>query len=430
MKKASALITLAVCVALSSALSAQEPSHLTLKEAETQAAQNHPRILGAEYLAKAAGEAVNEVRSIYQPSISASVTGAEALDNTRITAGALNNPTILDRFAYGVAGTELLSDFGRTGALSASATYRANAVQQDVVDQRAAVLLRVDQAYFDALRGQSVLRVASDTVTARQLVVDQATELANAGLKSSLDVSFATVNLSEARLLLLQAQNDAQAAFAVLAAAIGAPQAAATYQLDEPPAPGEPPADSAALIAEALRDRPDIARERLAQQSQAKFADAESDLWRPTLSMAAAAGVTPFHQDGVADHYAAAGVNVTLPVFTGGLFGARRAEAGFKASAQEQVVRDLEDRVARDVRLAWLDAQTSFQRLDLTNQLLSEATEALDLAQQRYTLGLSSIVELTQAQLTLTRAQIDQAAARYDYQEKNAALRFQIGAMK
>ena len=80
--------------------------------------------------------------------------------------------------------------------------------------------------------------------------------------------------------------------------------------------------------------------------------------------------------------------------------------------------------------VAWLDAQTAYQRLDLTNQLLTQATDALDLAQQRYNLGLSSIVELTQAQLNKTRAQIEQATARYEYQARTAALRYQIGDLK
>ena len=82
------------------------------------------------------------------------------------------------------------------------------------------------------------------------------------------------------------------------------------------------------------------------------------------------------------------------------------------------------------MRLALLDAQTGFQRLDLTNQLLAQANEALDLATSRYNLGLSSIVELTQAQLNKTQAEIAQASARYDYASQMAALRFQMGSLK
>ena len=68
--------------------------------------------------------------------------------------------------------------------------------------------------------------------------------------------------------------------------------------------------------------------------------------------------------------------------------------------------------------MAWLHAQTGFQRLDLTNQLLAQASDALELAQARYNLGLSSIVELTQAQLNKTQAEIEQATARYEYQAR------------
>jgi len=86
--------------------------------------------------------------------------------------------------------------------------------------------------------------------------------------------------------------------------------------------------------------------------------------------------------------------------------------------------------VSRDVTVAWLAARTSYQRLDLTNQLLGHASDALDLAQSRYNLGLSSIVELTQAQLNKTAAEIAQSTARYEYQANVSALRYQTGELR
>ena len=80
-------------------------------------------------------------------------------------------------------------------------------------------------------------------------------------------------------------------------------------------------------------------------------------------------------------------------------------------------------------RTAWLDAGTAYQRLAVTAQLLKEATLALDLAQARYKLGLSSIVELSQAQLNLTQAQIADSSAKYDFQIQSAALSYQIGQL-
>src|SRR5262249_33476801 len=158
------------------------------------------------------------------------------------------------------------------------------------------------------------------------------------------------------------------------------------------------------------RDRPDVAAQRLSNQSAQSFATAERNLWMPSLSFVGAAGLAPYHQVGLNDRYSAAGVTVTIPLTNGNLFAARHADAMFRAQAQDQATRDLENRVARDVTVAWLDAKTAYQRLDLTRQLLAQTTDALELAQARYNLGLSSIVELSQAQLSKTSAEIGQAS--------------------
>jgi len=112
------------------------------------------------------------------------------------------------------------------------------------------------------------------------------------------------------------------------------------------------------------------------------------------------------------------------------LLSARRAEAGLKATAEQLRLRDLENGIARDVRTAWLDAQAAYRRLDLAEQLRVHAADAADLAQARYDIGLGSIVELSQAQLNKTRAEIERATATFDYQIRTAALRFQTGALK
>jgi len=86
--------------------------------------------------------------------------------------------------------------------------------------------------------------------------------------------------------------------------------------------------------------------------------------------------------------------------------------------------------VIRDVRVAYLNAQTAFERIDLTDQLSQQAQLSLDLSQARYNLGLSSIIELSQAQLNLTSAQIGSVSARFDYATQNAVLEYQIGALR
>jgi outer membrane protein len=418
-----------LCLMLARVTTAQPSTPLTLAQAEQTALQNHPQVQAAQFTARAASEVVRETRSVYFPTAFASVTGAEAENGSRIAAGGLNNPVIYDRFATGVTIGQLVTDFGRTHALVASASLNAQAQEQSVSGQRAFVLLEVARAYFGALRAQVVERVARSTVDARQLSLDQVNALASSNLRSGLDVSFAQVNLSSAQLLLAQAQNETQRAFATLASALGTPTAS-SYVLSEEPLPAAPPSDSAPLVGEAFRERPDILAARFSAESAARLADAERDLFRPSVTAVGAVGVTPYHQEGINDRYMAAGVNMNIPIMNGNLFAARHAEAVLRAQAVGQRLRDLENQASRDVRIAWLNARTAFQRLDLTNQLLAHASQARDLAQSRYDLGLSSVIEISQAQLNETQAQLEQASAKYDYQVQMATLGFATGARK
>ena len=179
-----------------------------------------------------------------------------------------------------------------------------------------------------------------------------------------------------------------------------------------------------------MRDRPDLVEARFSAESAAKLADAERDLFFPSVTAVGSFGVTPYHQTGINDRYAAVGVNVNVPIMNGNLFAARHSEAVYRAQATTARVRQLENLITRDVNVAWLNARTAFQRLDLTNQLLDQAAQALELAQSRYNLGLSSIVELSQAQLNKTNAELAQASAKYEYQVEAAALAYQTGARK
>jgi len=421
-------VWLAFGALVSGSASAQAAQKLTLQGAEQIAIQNHPQIQAAANLAVAAQAQVTQARSAYYPMVSGSLTGVDAETNSRVSAGALNNPLIYDRYANGVAVNQLITDFGRTHELVKSSNLHARAQQENVVTTRADVLLQLDQAYFGVLRAQAVLTVAEQTVKERQLVSDQVTELEKNKIKSGLDVSFANVDLSQAQLLLIQAQNDLQGSFAQLSAALGYSDQR-TFQLTDEPLPSAPPANVTVLIQQALRDRPEMIGQRLDVESAQSYTTAERDLRLPTISAAGVAGLTPYAQSPLGPRYAAAGFNVNIPLFNGHLYSALESEAASRARAQDQYLRDLQNRITRDVQTAWLNANSAFQRLSVTNQLVDEANQALDLAQSRYRLGLSSIIELSQAQLNQTQAQIEQASAKYDFQAQISALNYQSGVL-
>jgi len=410
------------------AVAAQDAQKLTLKEAEAIAIQNHPLIQAATDIASAAKSQVTEQRSAYYPTVYGSVTGADAENNSRVAAGAQNNPIIYERYANGITATQLLTDFGRTHELVKSSSLHAQAEQENIVTTRANVLLDADRAYFAVLKALAVLNVAQETVKERQLVADQISELQKNKIKSGLDVSFANVDLAQAQLLLVQAQNDVDASNAELSAALGYGDQR-TFQLAEEPVPSTPPAGFSDLLQQAIQNRPELISMRLDANSAHSYATAERDLLFPTISAIGTAGLTPFGADQLAPRYAAAGFNVNIPIFNGHLFGALRSEATSRARAQDEYLTNLQNGIVRDVRTAWLNANSSFQRLDLTSQLLKNATDALDLAQARYKLGLSSIIELSQAQLNMTQAELESASAKYDYQAQLSALNYQIGAL-
>lgn len=202
------------------------------------------------------------------------------------------------------------------------------------------------------------------------------------------------------------------------------------YELVDP-TPGDlqpAPEDTETLVQQALGSRPDLAVLVDQQAAARQLASAEHALSRPTLSALAVAGGTPVRADQIqSSWYGAAGANLSIPIFNGFAYSARAKQADLRAQAASEQVRALRDTIARDVRVAALDAQRAYQRIGVSQQLLTQANTALELAQARYNVGLSGIVDLTQAQLAQTTAQIDYANARYAYQTAIATIRFQTG---
>ncbi|MGO9405216.1 MAG: TolC family protein [Terriglobales bacterium] len=401
------------------------PTLLSLKDAQALALKNNPQISVARLTALASQQVTREVRSNLWPTATVDLTGVDADPGTRITAGALNNPTVYQRAAAGTVVSQLITDFGRTTNLVSSANLAAKAENQNALATKQQILLAVDQAFYNALQAQAVLTVAQRTVADRQTVADQVGALFKNKLKSELDFSFANVNLAQAKLLLLDAQNNQNAALASLSAVLGFSSLQNFQLAEDTTAITSPQGNVNDLIATAFSMRPEILALQFQTESAKKFQTAERDLFFPDIRALGAVGDTPVRNPVISSWYGAVGVNVDIPVFNGFLYSARSHEAAFRAQAEQERLRDLRDRISRDVRTSWLNATTAYDRLAVTQQLLEQANLALDLAQARYKLGLGSIVELSQAQLQQTQAQITNAQAGYDYRLALAVLQYQ-----
>ena len=199
-----------------------------------------------------------------------SLSGALSADQARVGAGTFNDPRIFNKYANGVTVDQLVTDFGKTHEEVKSASLRAQAQQEDIVTSQADVLLAVDRALLRRCCGlQAVLQVAQQTVQNRQLVSDQVTAMEQNQLKSSLDVTFANVDLSQAQLLLIQAQNDLQVSYADLSTALGYADQR-TFQLTDAAPAATAPSDPTQPIDPASHDQPSRNRQPAPQRQRGR----------------------------------------------------------------------------------------------------------------------------------------------------------------
>lgn len=406
---------------------AQEPRlKLSLEEARELALRNHPNLQALGFQAQAADQIPGQIRAGLAPQLSSSSVASAADANTRMAISGLNSPLLFSRAATGLQLSQNLYDFNRTNLQAEAASLRASGQRQAIRSGRLEVLLAVDRAFYMTLRSRQLVLVAEQTVKARQIIVDQVEALAQSQLRSTLDVSFAKVNLADAQLLATRAQNELDASEADLAVALGLREKP-EFDLADRPLNEVLPNDVEDLVRKAIAERPEL--KQLALELEANQAQLRSEklLNKPTVTLNASVGVMPLTQNNFPHTFSAAGVTVSLPLLNGKLFEQRQAETSLRARALEKAKQHRENLIARDVRTAYLNARTAYERLKLTGDLLAQSRLALDLAQTRYDLGLSTIVELSTAQLNQTAAEVANTSARYDYQILRSVLKYQLG---
>jgi len=300
---------------------------LSIKDAEQLAIQNNPQTTVARLNALASEQVTRETRSALWPQANVDLTAVDSHPGSRITAGGLNNPIIYERAAAGASVTQLITDFGHTTNLISSANLAAKAQDQNAIATQEQIRLAADQAFYGALQAHQLTLVGEQTVNARQTVADQVQALFNSKLKSQLDLSFANVNLSQAKLLLLDAQNNENAALARLSAVLGFPTLQNFQLVEDTSELAPPPANVDDLISQAFTKRPELLALNYDYESAQKFQTAERELLFPTIRAAGAVGDTPVRNPALSNWYGAVGVNVDIPVFNGFQYTARAKEA-------------------------------------------------------------------------------------------------------
>ncbi|HEY2473088.1 MAG TPA: TolC family protein [Terracidiphilus sp.] len=403
---------------------------LTHSQAEQMAIKNNPQVTVARLLALAQHQVSRETRSAELPTGNAALTAVEAEEGSRISAGSLTASRLFEHAGVGGGFSQLLTDFGRTRNLVASSVLLEKAQKANAIATQYDIQLATDQAFYNALQALQTLKVAQQNVVTRQTLQSQVNQMTINKLKSTLDLSFADVNLSQAKLLSLDAQNNADSTMAALDAVLGIDHQVNFDLIDEGSGIPQPPPDVDQLVEQSLKQRPDLQATMYSQQAAVKFSHAQRDQLLPSIAASGTVGSVPIRpgQFYLTNWWGGIGVNINIPVFNGFLYTAQAKEASIRAQAASERTRDLRDRIARDVRTAWLAANTSYQKVSVTAELLKEADLGLTLAKTRYQMGLSSIVELSQAEYQQTDAAIGNANAQYQYRLALATLNYQIGS--
>ena len=413
-----------------SAIAGEHP-HLTRSDAEQMAIKNNPRISVGRLVALAQHQVVRETRAAELPTALASVTAADALQGSRISAGTLTASRLFEHAGAGATASQLITDFGRTRNLVLSSKLQEKAQNASALATTEDIILATDQAFYNALQAQALLSVARQNVDTRQTTDNQISVMTKNKLKSTLDLSFADVNLSQAKLLLLDAQNNADSTMVALDDVLGLDKQMVFDLAGDTSALQAPPADAEQLLQLALQQRPDLQALDYNHQAAVKFSHAQRDQLLPTISALGTVGTVPVNPGSEfypANWWGAVGANMNIPIFNGFLYSAQAKEATIRTQVAAEQTRDLRDHIVRDVRTSWLGANTAYQRVSVTEDLLKEANLALQLAQTRYQMGLSSIVELSQAQYQQTDAAIGNTNAQYQYRLALSTLNYEIGA--
>ncbi len=405
------------------------PAQLTLQQAEQIAIQNNPHISVSRLLARAQHQVYRETRSAYLPHVNLGAVGESADNGSRYTFDNLRSTRLLTHFGGGLDMSQLIFDFNHTSNLIASSKLQEKAQNAHALASELDVVMMTDQAFYDTLEAQALVKVAQQTVNTRQATDEQIAALTKNKLRSDIDQAFSTENVARANLLLFDAQDQYNKDLNALTSLLGFDRPMQYALVSDDSDMPLPPPDQDALVQVALKQRPDLIELDYNQQAAKKYSRAEWDQLLPSLNTLGVVGLTPIRTDQYfnSNWFGAIGLNLRVNLFNGFLYTSQAEAASARAKADQESLRDLRDNVVKNVRDAWLQSNTSYKKIAVTEKLLQASNLALNLAQARYKLGLSSIVELSETQLEQTRAAIENINARVEYQLSLAALNYQLG---
>jgi outer membrane protein len=392
----------------------------TLAECIAIALAQHPSLKAATASVEAGKQRVREAVSNYLPQVGANynLTRQETRPVTTLSGQAGAPSTFNLHTAQGTL-TQVLFDFGQNLNSIRSAQASEQSLQADRTTQREVVVLNVKQAYFNVLATRRLLTVADETVRQNEKHLEQAQGRFHVGLAAKFDVTQAQVQLANAQLNQVTARNNVAVARETLRNALGLTGPLDFDIVDNFDVHQVTVTEGEALTA-AYGNRPELQSIHAQELAAAEQIASLQKNYLPSVQ--GQAGYKLQGTDSPSKDLWDIGVIVNLSLFNGGLTTAQIGEQKANLSNlkyNEEVTRQ---NIALEVRQAVLNLEQAAESIRVSETGLRQARENLDLAEGRYNTGVGNIIELTDAQASLTTAEANHVQALYNYKTTVAAL--------
>ena len=407
------------------------PAVLMMSDAVTLALANHPSLRVATGNQMINEARVGEARSAYYPQLQGRIAYQRSTANLATSFGGRPVPRstsgeTFPTYLNNVNVNQTIFDFGKISSQVDTAKFNLQAARSDTETSVQTVLVNVQQAYYGLQQAQRLRTVSEEAITQFQKHLDLAKGRFKVGVAPKIDVTTAEVDLSNAQLNLITARNNVSLARVTLNNAMGI-TTADPYRVED-----IAPIDQYAVTLEeaverAMRQRPELISQRaLEQAAESAIKTAEKDfLPNVTGSAAYTYNGTEFP---LVWNWSVLG-SLNIPIFSGFLTKQQVAEARANLLTTKANGEVLRQTVFAEVSQAFLNLDAARERLRVTAVTVTQAKERMALVEGRYRAGLATAVEVTDAEVALVNAEVNDVVAMSSYQAAKAQLERAMGTI-
>lgn len=381
---------------------------LSLRRCIEIALKRHPEIAAATGEKMAAESRIGQARASYYPQVE--IGTGYSRTHLRDT---------LDQYSGTLSLKQNIYDFGRTDTGVSLQRFNLESSESGIKNTILQIVFDVTQSYYNLIKAKRNRDVARGIVRQFEEHLRQAKGFYEAGTRPRYDVTQAEVNLSNARLDLIKAENAVRLATISLNNSMGIPDAP-EYEVEDDLSFKRLYIRLDDALSFALEHRPDFGSITAKRKAAEKSLELSRKNYNPTISGVITYGWTgnnfPLEREWNI------GATITIPVFNGYLtrYQVTEAEANlYITRANEEIIRQ---RIYSEVQQAFLSLREAEERIPAAELTVRQATENLDLARGRYEAGIGSPVEITDAEASYAKAHASYIEAITDYRIAIAAL--------